>query len=433
MTTPEEKRASDDEVRLLDYLNVLAKHSRMIVFVSAGLSALTLLILLLFPNQYTAVARLLPPQQNLTLSAQLMDQLGGSALPLASAGAAGLGGMAANLLGLKSPGDLYVGMLTGNTIFDRIIKRFGLREYYRPWYSFKEPYIIEDIREKLEKRAEISVGKDGIISIEVADEDPQMAAKMANAFIEELDKLLQGMAKKEAKERLAFVEKERSQTMLNLSRAEESLRAFSEQSSVLQIDAQTKGMIEYIATLRAAIDAKEVQIKVMRQQATPYNYDVIQLETELQGLKEKVRAAEAQESTNPRQGDVMIATSKVPALGLEYLRLYREAKFQEGLYQLYCKLAELARTDQVRDATVLQIVDLASVPEKKSRPKRLLLTILVGIASFFILVFGAFVWEFCQKTTKADEDGLDQFYGYIRQWRWDAQRLTQWFKRKKTH
>ena len=127
--------------------------------------------------------------------------------------------------------------------------------------------------------------------------------------------------------------------VLPLPSAEEALRSFSEKTNVLQIDAQTKGMLEYIASLRANIDAKEVEVKVLQQQATPSNFDLIRLETEVRGLKDKLRAAETKMDPNC-VGDVCLPTSKVPALGLEYLRLFRETKYQDNIYQLYCKLAE---------------------------------------------------------------------------------------------
>lgn len=412
----------DDEVHLLDYLIVLAKHSQMIIFTSVAVTFLTYLILSVSPNKYTASARLLPPQQNMTLSAKLLDSLGGSALP--SSDSSGLGGMAASMLGLKSPGELYVGMLTSHSIFDRIIERFNLRELYEVDY-------IEDAREELGKNAAITADKDGLITIEVTDEDPQRAAAMANAFVEELDKLLQQMASKEAMGRLAFLEKEMAQASHNLTKAEETLRTFSEQRSVIQIDAQTKGMLEYIANLRAAIDAKEVELQVLRQQATPFNYQVINLETELKSLKEKLRAAETQ-ADQTCIGEVCIATSKVPALGLEYIRLYREVKFQEGLYQLYKRMVEIARVDMVRDVAVIQTVAKAIPPEKNSN-KRLLPTLLAGIATGFMMLFVAFVCEYWHNTACSEEEAprLAQLSNYTQQWWQDAQKLFSWLRKPK--
>ncbi len=415
----------DEEVHLLDHLLLLAKHSRVIIYTTLAISVLTLVILLIIPNKYTAVARLLPPQQNMTLSAQLLDSLGGAAIPGAASGTRGLGDISA-LLGVKAPGPIYVSMMSGNNFSDRIIERFKLRELYNKDY-------IEEVRKKLSERVELLAGeKEGIISIEVTDEDPQRAADMANAYVEELDKLLQKLAVQEAKERLTFLEKQLNQTSINLAKAEESLRAFGEKSGVLQIDAQTKGVIEYVATLRAAIDAKEVELEVLRKQATPLNYDVVRAETELKGLKEKLKTAESQGTGNPGLGDVLIATAKVPALGLEYMRLFRVAKYQEGLYQLYVKLAELARLDEVRNASVLQIVDRAVPPEKKSHPKRLLITGLVGGATFIIMIFAAYLREYWQNIlVKGESEAryLEQFRLYGQHWRQDLGRLRFWRKR----
>src|SRR4030042_2192555 len=204
---------------LLDYLIVLAKHSRMIIYTSVAVTVLTYLILVISPNTYTAAARILPPQQTMTLSAQLLTSLGGVGTPgVPLSGPLG-GGMAANLFGLRSPSDLYAGMMAGNTISDRIIELFKLRQFYKAKY-------IEDARTALRGRVKIRVDKkDGVINIEVTDIDPKRAAEIANAFPEELDKLLQGLTIQEASGRLAFLEKERSQVNQNLAQAENTPQA----------------------------------------------------------------------------------------------------------------------------------------------------------------------------------------------------------------
>ena len=414
MTDPGKKSASaSDEIYLLDYLIILAKHSRLIVFTSLAVMVLTYLILFLLPNKYTATSRMLPPQQNLSMVAQVLESLGGGMGTTKPGGAAGLGGTL-SLVGVKFPADLYVGMLTGNTISDRISEHFKLREHYDKKYR-------EDVRKKLNQRAQISAGRDGLITINVTDESPQRAQEMANAYIDELDSLLRNMAVQEATDRLVYLEKKRTETVQNLSKAEESLRNFSEVSSVLQIDAQTRGMLEYIATLRATIDSKEVQIKVLREQATPFNYDLIKLETELKGFREKLREAGAQESPNLKTGDSMIATSKMPALGLEYLRLYREAKFQEQLYQLYNKLVELARLDEVKGAAVVHVVDRALPPEKRSN-QRLMPAVIAGLGTFLVMVFLTFVMEYWEGVRLREETAnrlrlIDEYFRQLQFWK----------------
>lgn len=412
----------DEEIHLLDYLLVLAKHSQMIVFGSSLIAILTLIILLFISNKYTATTTLLPPQQNLTLSAQLLDSLGGGISPGASSANQGMGGMAAQMLGMKTPGDIYVGVLTGNTIFDRIIERFKLRELYDEEY-------IENVRKKLSKNALISIGENGLLNIEVTDVSPQRAADMANAFVEELDTLFKQLTEREASNRLAFLEKERQQASLSLFQAEEALRRFSEKNSVIQIESQARGMLEYIASLRAGIDAREVQLQVLRQHATTSNYDVIRQETEIKGLKERLKAAEHEWESCV--GDVCLPTAKAPSLGLEYVRLYREVKFQEALLQQFLKMVELARVEKIKDVNFFNVVDKATPPEKKSSPKRLLITFIMGVFSLFFLTAYGFLLEYWHSTISSEKGAYRKaiLNKYWEQWKINIRKLINFRKK----
>jgi len=409
------------KANLLDYLIVLAKHSRIIVYLSMVVTVLVYVYLFVAPNVYTATACLLPPQQNLTMSGQLLEIMGGERTSPGSTNGA-MGGIAATLLG-KSPSDYYVALLLSNTLADHMVERFDFRKLLKK--------SKEDARKYLWTISKISsVKKTGFIEIKVTDKDPKWAAEIANAFGEELDKLLQGIAVREAKDRLAFLEKERIQAADNLNKAEESLRTFSDKNSVIQIDAQIKGMLDYIATLRASIDTKEIQIQVMRQGATPFNYDIIRLETELNGLKEKLRASEIQWDKNCL-GDVCLPTSKVPTLGLEYIRLYRDVKYQEKLYQLFTKMVEIGRMDKVKNVAVVQALDPASPPERRSN-QRLIPAIFAGIITFFLMIFVAFALEYWQqaKTRKEVSHRLEVLKVYLDPWSQAVRSCLSWYKRK---
>jgi len=421
-----EKRKKEDsfreEIHLLDYLLILAKRSRLIVLTTLGIMVLTYLFLFLFvPVQYTATARLLPPQQSLTLSGQLLEGLGLSSLPGV---ARGLGGLAAGLLGIKNPGDIYVGILSGDNIADRMISRFNLRELYEKRY-------LEDTRKKLRKNTVLQAQEDGLLLIEVTDTDPKRAAEMANAYGEELDKLLQEIALREARNQLNFLEQERAQALANLNKAEEEMRTFSEKSGVIQLDAQVSRMISYVATLRAEIDAKEVQIQVLKKQATPFNFEVIRLETEVNSLKEKLREAERQVD-QACLGEVCLPTSKVPGLGLEYLRLLREAKYRHTLYEVLCKMVELARLDTAKNIAVarVQFVDQATPPERKSKPQRVWTSLIVGFATFVLLIFAAFFREFWERSCQEEHSAarLQQLRIYLSEWKMLFLKLRSVFK-----
>lgn len=413
----DEKVRQLQEVHLLDYAVVLARHSRKIIYTTLIVSLLTLVAVFLLPKKYTAVARLIPPQQNLTLSGQLLEGLGGTMVP-GRGGLGSLGGFAESLLGLKTPGDFFVGLLQSDTISDRIIERFNLREEFGVTF-------IEDARASLEKMAKIQATKYGLITVEVTHQQPARAAEMANAFLEELSRLLHEMADQEAAERLAFLERERREASVRLAKAEEELRRFRENNSLMLPDAQTRGMLEYVAQLKAAIDSREVELQVFRERATPYNYQVKQLEAELKALQEKLRQAEEPVTGGDNASRVMIAMGKMPSLGLEYLRLFREVKYQEGLYWVFTKLAEIARLDHTRQAMVLQVVDRAKVPEKKSRPKRLLILMMVTGFTFLFMVVYVFVREHFRGPQSPDErDRLERLKAALEPWREDLRRLT---------
>jgi tyrosine-protein kinase Etk/Wzc len=407
MAEPGSAPLPEEEMHLVDYLLVLAKYSRMIMVTSLTVTVAAYSFFFLHPNRYTATARLLPPQQNLTLSAQLLESLGGSFTP-GTMGSAGSSSAVSGLLGLRSPSDLYVGMIKSDTVCDGIIERFHLCKLYRT-------RSLEDARKKLRQNARVSTSrKEGLIIIAATDTAPRRAADLANAFGGELDKLLKRLVVQEAQDRLAFLEKERRQASLNLIRAEEALRTFSEQNSVVQIDTQTRGMLEYIARLRAQIDSKEVQKQVLCQQATPLNYDVVRLETELKGLKEKLRAAETQWDQSC-VGDVCLPTVKTPGLGLEYLRLFREAKFQEGLYQLFTKMAEIARLDMAKNVAVVQFLDRALPPGRRSN-QRLKPALLAGLVTFILMVFAAFGRERWQRARAEKPQSFTQLSHYLAPW-----------------
>lgn len=393
-------RPADDAVNPFHYLIILARHSRMIIVATILVTVVTYLNFFFSPNKYKAKARILPPQQNLTLSGQILESMGGRSTSFPGTGGGGMGGMAASFLGLMSPSDLYVSMLTGDTILDRIITRFDLVKLYKSKY-------IEDARKILANDAKITAGKkDALITIIVTSETPDQAAEIANAFSEELDRLLKEITLQETKERMLFLENERLRASQNLQNAEETLRCFSEKNSVLQIDTQTRGVLEHIARMRADIDAKEIYLQVLRQQATPLNPDMVRSETELKGLKEKLRAAETQyENFTP---DVCLPANKTPGLALDYIRLYREVKFQEGLYQLYIKLVEIARLDMARDTSVIEMVDKATPPQRRSN-KRLFPSLVAGMLTCFFMIGVIIGRDLLRKTLqsiKNDQDNI---------------------------
>jgi len=379
--TPVER--DNDEINLLDLLIVLLKRKRLILGITFISALITAIVSLIMPPVYRAETSLLPPQPSSSMALQALSQLAG--------GAAGIG---AEVLGIKTPADLYAGLLKSNTVLDRIIDRFKLMELYDKEYRI-------DARKALLDNIEVNVDKkSNIITLSVEDKDPVRAAQMANAFVEELKALTKGLAITEASQRRLFFEEQLKDTRLALIKAEEDLKKFQEKTGAIKVEEQAKAVIEGIATLRAQIAAKEVEIKVMKTYSTPYNPDLQRAEEALRAMKAELQKLEAKEGKNP---DPLMPTGRMPEVGMEYLRKLRELKFNETLYDLLLKGYETARLDEARDAVVIQVVDKAIPPDKRAKPKRTLMVLVATFTGFFLSIFIALFIEYKEKASQDPE------------------------------
>ena len=350
---------------LLDLLLVLAERKWFILGMTFAGGLIMAVVAFLLPPMYTATASIMPPQQQQSTSSALLAQLGS------------IGGIAGSNLGIKSTSDLYVGLLGSRTIADELIREFDLRQLYRV-------KTIEDARKVLKSRSRISAGlKDQLVSISVDDRDPIRAAALANAYVDGLYKQNGRLALTEPAQRRLFFERQMETQKKSLADAEAALKATQERTGVLQVNSQVESVIQSMARLRAEGASREVALSSLKNAATPQNPEVVRQQTELEALRDQLQKLEA--STDPRRpGDPMILTSQVPKAGLEYVRALRDLKYNETLFELLSKQYEAARIDEARDAPIIQVVDSAVPPERKSWPPRSGLA-LAGALGCFVL------------------------------------------------
>ena len=357
----------EDEIDLTELFRALSRRWRLILGITAASAAVAVVVSLLLPVYYKAETRILPPQdKGSNLAAQLMGQAGG------------LIALAGGAAGVKSQGELFVAMTKSRTVLDRIVDRFDLMKLYKGKYR-------EDARKNLVGSLKVQEDrKSGIISLTVEDRDPKRAADMANAFVEELKSLAGGLAISEAGQRRMFFEDQLRQTKVSLARAEEEIKGFQQRTGMFQVDAQARAIIEGIARLRAGIAVKEVEAKVLRSFATAQNPDLQRVEEEIRALRIELEKVETSKGSG---FDPLMSSGRVPEMGTEYLRKLRQLKYNETLFELLSKQYELAKLDEARDAVVIQVIDRAIPPERKSRPKRALIVILATAAMLFLSVF----------------------------------------------
>jgi uncharacterized protein involved in exopolysaccharide biosynthesis len=365
--------ADDDEISLLDLLQTIAENIKLLVIgpLLVGLSALGAGFLI--APTFTATTQFLPPQQQQSMAASMLASLGS------------LGGIAGAAAGLKNPSDQYVAFLKSRVVADRLIERFALMARY-------ETQLPDDTRKALAANSRITSGKDGLIRVEVDDKDPAFAAQLANAYVEELGDLLNRLAVTEAQQRRVFFEQQLAQTQQALTQAEQALQATGVNAATLR--SQPEAAVEAVARVQASIAAQEVKVASMRGYLAETAPEFRQALTELSALRAQLRKLEG-----PVHGSQAAPDGTTSA----YIARFRDFKYQETLFELFARQYELARVDESREGAVIQVLDAAVPPDRKSKPKKALIAIVATLATGFALLLFVFVRQAMRNATHDPE------------------------------
>lgn len=378
--TTNNDRIEEDEINLLDCWRVLVKRKLVIGLIVAVAIVASVIYALTLPPIYASTASILPPQQE-GGGAGIISQLSG-----------GLGGLAGSFLGVQTPASQWMAILKSRTIKDTIIQRFDLMKAFKA--KTKEGAI-----KTLDGMVKISKSKEEVLSITVEDKNPKRAAALANAFVEELDRVNKGMVTTSGRRMRVFIEKRLNEAKIELTKAEESMKAFQEGNRAVKLDDQSRAIIEAIGIVKGQLMAKEVELQTMLSYATPSNPQAEILKTQVEELTEKLRelGEGKKRPGNPSSQDIFIPTAKIPDLALQYARLLREAKVQQTLYELLTQQYEMARIQEAKDTPTVQVLDEAKVPELKSKPNKRLIVMLSTITAGFLAIFLAFFLEYVEK------------------------------------
>ncbi len=361
----EDSEPQAEELNLLDILIVLARRRGFIFLSTLGAAILTAIVVLILPSEYTAETVILPPAQNSSISSALLGQLGGGS-PLAA--------MAGASLGIKSPGDMYVSLFRSRTVEQSVIEHFGLMDRYR------QKNMI-DARRAFEKYSTVVLGtKDGLMRISVTDTDPKFAANLANGYVDAFRALSQTLAITEASQRRAFFQEQLKEANDNLTNAEEAMKQTQQSTGLLQVDGQARTLIESAAALRGQIAAKEVELQAMHSYATEGNPQYVMVQQELEGLKAQLAKLSGTDANSA--SDIIIPKGNIPQAGMEYLRKLRDVKYYGVIEELIAKQFELAKLDEAKQGAIVQVVDPAIPPDKRSFPHRTFSVLLIAVMAF---------------------------------------------------
>jgi uncharacterized protein involved in exopolysaccharide biosynthesis len=350
--------ASSVQFSLFDILVEMLMHKRLLVFGPFLVTLLVGSLAFLEPNYYLANTKILPPQQAQSGAAAVLAQLGG------------VGGAAAGAVGIKNPNELYIGMLRSRTIADQLIEKHKLADVY-------DKRSMEQVRKVLAKKTSISSGKDNLITIEVEDTDPKRAAAIANSYIANLLALTKVIAVTEAGQRRLFYERQLEASRTNLENAELKLRTALGNGGISNVDSESRAIVETVARLRAQIAAKEIEARTMQNFMTGQNPDLQKVHAELASARAELDRLEQRGNGTAARPD--------PA-GLENMKLLREVKYHQMLYELLAKQFEVARLDESKDASIIQVLDTAVPPEQKAGPARAVTAVSSGLLTLAVLL-----------------------------------------------
>lgn len=370
---PEDQQ--DDEISLLELLTALAKHKLLILGLPVVVAVITAGYSLTLPSIFTATTKIMQPQGPSGVSATLAQ--------LASLGGLVGGGGSS---GVRNPNDVFIAMLKSRTVADSLNQRFDLS---KRWSIDKKFSSV--LYEELEKVTKITSSKDGVIAISVENTDPRFAADLANAYVEELTKFSGVLAVTESSQRRLFFERQFALAKDNLAKAEVQARQALQSGGLVKVDDQGRAMVEATARLRGQISVKEVQISAMRSFAAERNPDLVLAQRELEAMKAELGRIEG-------TGGLAASTKGQNDLGSDNLRLLREVKYREAIFELLARQYEIAKLEESKDSNIIQVMDKAIEPDRRSKPQRTQMVLLAAFVAFLFSVFWVLAREIIGKS-----------------------------------
>ena len=378
----------EDAISLLDLMLVFARHKKKIIIVPFLAGCAMAGYSLIVPEIFTASTTLIPSDRKQSSAMAMLSQLG----PLAGMAGGAMGG---------GDTEVLLTMLKSRRIQDRVITAHQLTQ------GDEGELTMGKAREMLSGATSVSLGrKDGVITISVENESPEKAAAIANDYVMELEKLSKELALTEASQRRAFLEKQLADAFAKLQEAEEAMKDSQQKSGLVQLDAQGKAVIEAIAALQAQIAAKEVELGALRLFATDENPDVKRIIATISELKNQLSQLE-RTNPNAQASSVIPSTSQLPEAGIEFLRRTRDLKYAETIHQLLAQQYQMAKVDEAQNAPILQVLDAAIPPEKRSSPKRTQMVLMAVVATGFLMCLVAFMLE-AKRQAETDPDQLEK-------------------------
>lgn len=344
----------------------------------------------LIPKVYTSQARIMPPEMT-TANPEIL-----AGLAQRATGNDALGSLALSLLGEHNSGALFVNLLQSASVSGRLIDRFQLLRVYHKRYRV-------DAAKVLARRTRISQDKkSGVLTISVQDADPVRARDLAQAYLDELNVVVNRTSRSSAHQERVFIEKRIGEVKSKLSQAQEALSEFSSSHTAVDLKEQARATVESEARTQGELIAAQSELDALKQMYGNDNVRIHTAEARIASLKRELEKMGGSPAPLPpaTQADTDAAPPylplrQVPRLAVPYANLYREVQVQETVYNLLTQQYEIARIQEAKDVPVVNVIDPPGIPEKKSFPPRTLLTLALTVVALIFncsILLGRHYW-----------------------------------------
>jgi capsule polysaccharide export protein KpsE/RkpR len=364
---------------------LLWKYRRTLVRVTAIALVVSLCIAFIIPKRYKAVTSIMPPDQQGGTGALLLSALAGRAGGLGS-----LGSLAGSLFSGHPTTALYEDLLKSSTVSGHLIDRFHLQQVYHTHYRYTTAKHLARLTTITDDK------KSGVITITVLDKDPVRARDLAQGYLDELNNLLTRTSTSSARQERVFIENRLHSVGVDLEQAQLALSEFASKTSTIDIKEQTRGLVDAGARVQGELLVEQSGLQSLRQIYGDGNVRVRETEARIASLQRDLQKMTGSSAPLPTEGapvghatldagdngELYPPLRQLPRLAVPYTDLYRRVRVQETVFELLTQQYEMARIQEAKDVPVVTVIDSPGIPEKKSFPPRLLLTLLFTFLSF---------------------------------------------------
>lgn len=396
-------------VTILDFLSVLVSYRRFISWFVLGISVAVTVIALIMPKWYRSTASVFPAEK-----ADLLGGLEG----IASVARAFSPSRALSALGGNAEADRYMAILKSGTVLQAVIEKFDLVHVYEI-----TSYPGEKTVKELLSNLEITLEQEGNITVSVYDRDPQRAADMANFFVEMLNKTNTELMVQNARGNRQFIEDRYNKNLADLAAAEDSLKAFQKRYGVIAMPEQTEASIKAMAEIYAQMTLKDIEANVLRRTQSAESPAVMSAEIQVEEIKRKIAELNAGGGGSATQMSVFVPFSKIPDLGSEYIRRYRDMEIQYKILQFITPLYEQAKVEERRQTPSVVVLDRAAPAERKAKPKVMLYALTAFLVSLLLSIAGVFAAQWIHNLNQAQPGRFEEMINTSRK-DWLGLRIT---------